>query len=165
MQEGGDHRVGLARRQAGLIPFRARLVLAVLAGVAFGLGIFTFFFAEGYSYFLSDPHACVNCHVMRDVYDAWNHGSHKAVATCNDCHTPHNVVTKYATKGLNGWNHSVAFTLDNFREPIRATDRNRRIALDNCYYCHGDLVAAMSYIGATTPTNCLTCHSRVGHDQ
>jgi cytochrome c nitrite reductase small subunit len=31
----------------------------------------------------------MNCHIMRDQFEGWSHSSHKAVAACNDCHTPH----------------------------------------------------------------------------
>ena len=70
-------------------PFRTWLMLAAVIGGIVGLGVFTFAYAQGASYLSDDPSSCNNCHVMRDQYDGWIHGSHKAVATCNDCHTPH----------------------------------------------------------------------------
>ena len=78
----------------------------LLIGGIVGLGAFTFVYAEGSSYLSNDPQACVNCHVMDDVFDRWSHGSHKAVAVCNDCHTPHTPAAKWMVKGLNGVNHS-----------------------------------------------------------
>ncbi len=45
-------------------------VVVVLAGLAIGLACYTFVYAKGYSYFLNDPSACANCHVMRDYFDA-----------------------------------------------------------------------------------------------
>jgi len=30
----------------------------------------------------------MNCHIMQSYFDDENRASHKAVATCNDCHTP-----------------------------------------------------------------------------
>ncbi len=72
--------------------------LPVLAGSAIGvltaLGGYTFIYARGYSYLTNDPAACANCHVMRDHYNAWMKGSHRAVAMCNDCHTPPGLVSK-----------------------------------------------------------------------
>jgi cytochrome c nitrite reductase small subunit len=144
-------------------PFWLWLLVAALAGSVFGIGGFTFAFAEGTSYLSDNPDACVNCHVMREVYDGWNHSSHKAVAVCNDCHTPHTFPGKYVIKGINGWNHSVAFTTGNFHEPIRITALNRQVAQDNCLYCHGDLVIAISHEANDSPTDCLTCHRGVGH--
>lgn len=141
------------------------LLLAGLFGGVAGLGGYTFLFAEGHSYLSDDPDACMNCHVMRDQYDGWRHGSHSAVAVCNDCHTPHRFPDKYIVKGINGWNHSVAFTSNDFSEPIRITEMNRDVALDNCLYCHEAMVVAISHQGEADATDCLRCHAGVGHGQ
>lgn len=146
-----------------LTPLWIWLLLAGGTGSILGLGGFTFTYAEGYSYFSDDPNACVNCHVMREMFDGWNHGSHKAVATCNDCHTPHYFPGKYIIKGINGWNHSVAFTTGNFPEPIRITNLNYNVTQETCLYCHEVVVAAISHQGSAEPTDCLTCHAGVGH--
>ncbi|MBK8987649.1 MAG: cytochrome c nitrite reductase small subunit [Chloroflexi bacterium] len=151
------------RRAFTAVPLWSWLLLFGVIGGIVGLGGYTFAYAEGASYFSNDPSACVNCHVMQEVYDGWNHGSHKAVAACNDCHTPHTFPAKYVIKGINGWNHSVAFTTGNFPNPIRITDLNRQVAYDNCLYCHGSLVTAVSHEDSADPTDCLTCHAGVGH--
>lgn len=155
---------GLLSRIWAAAPFRIWLLLAAVIGGIAGLGVFTFVYAEGASYLSDDPASCVNCHVMRDVYDGWNHGSHKAIATCNDCHTPHSsIVVKYAVKGLNGFRHSAAFTLGNFPEPIRITSLNRDVAQHNCLYCHEAITDQMNHAASDEPTDCLHCHARVGH--
>lgn len=152
------------RRKRG-IPFPILLILVGLVGCIVGLGSFTFIYAKGYSYLTDDPNACANCHVMRDVFTAWTRGSHRNVATCNDCHTQHDsLVSKYASKALNGFNHSLAFTLGGFHEPIRATTLNRDIARENCMYCHAAVTSQMSHVGGEA-TDCLACHARVGHDE
>jgi cytochrome c nitrite reductase small subunit len=138
------------------------VVVAVIGGLA-GMGTFTFIYAEGYSYFSDDPQSCVNCHVMRDVYDRWSHGSHRTVAVCNDCHSPHRYPDAYIIKAINGWNHSVAFTTGDFPEPIQVTQLNVDVALENCIYCHGDLVVGMESHAGEEPTDCLRCHAGVGH--
>lgn len=143
------------------------LVTIMMAGVVLGLGGYTFYRAKGHSYFSDAPEACVNCHVMREQYESWRHSSHRNWAVCNDCHMPHDtVVNKYYTKALNGWLHSVKFTTGNFPEPIVIGARNRRIALDNCLYCHGPLVRDM-LINADrhNPDDlaCISCHGNVGH--
>jgi cytochrome c nitrite reductase small subunit len=144
-------------------PLGVLLLLAGLFGGIVGLGGFTFTYAQGFSYLSNDPKACVNCHVMREVYDGWNHGTHKAVAVCNDCHTPHDLVGKYAVKALNGFRHSSAFTLGGFPEPIEITPFDRKVALDNCLRCHEDLVFPMAHASEADATDCLRCHSGVGH--
>ncbi len=146
------------------IPFVAWLALFALGGGIVGLGGFTFNYAEGFSYFSDDPQACNNCHVMRPMYDGWARGSHHAVAVCNDCHTPHtSFVAKYAIKALNGFNHSKAFTLNDFPETIRITPLNRAIAYENCLYCHSEMVSLIAHEDKKDPTDCLTCHAGVGH--
>ena len=151
------------RRAFVSVPLWSWVLLVGIIGAIIGLGSYTFAYAEGASYFSNDPEACVNSHVMQEVYDGWNNGSHKAVAGCNDCHTPHTFPAKYVSKGINGWNHSVAFTTGNFPEPIRITELNRHVAYDNCLYCHGELVTAISHEDSETPTDCLKCHNGVGH--
>ncbi len=67
---------GVINRLWASAPFRTWLVLAAVAGGVVGLGLFTFTFAQGASYLSDDPASCINCHVMRDQYDGWGHGSH-----------------------------------------------------------------------------------------
>ena len=148
------------------IPFPVWLVLIAMVGGIAGLGSYTFLYAQGASYLSDDPRACANCHIMREVFDSWNRGSHKAVAGCNDCHTPHSsFVAKYAVKGINGFNHSLAFTTGNFHEPLQITAMNRDVAQHNCLSCHQNMVSFISHEESSDPTDCLRCHSRVGHDQ
>ena len=141
------------------------LAIALAVGVLVGLGGYTFHFAEGLSYFSSDPRACVNCHIMREEYASWQHASHHANATCVQCHLPHALVPKLWAKALNGWNHSRAFTLQDFPEPVRITPGNARILQENCLACHAGLVSELVH-GSTTAADaprCVHCHRGVGH--
>jgi cytochrome c nitrite reductase small subunit len=144
----------------------ALTVVAALVGVFGGLGVYTFWYGRGASYFSNDPKACVNCHVMREHYDAWQHASHHAVAGCNDCHMPHNsLVNKLYTKAENGFWHSKAFTLQDFHEPIQIRERNARIVHDNCVRCHEPLIRDLTAHGAFADfrDGCVRCHANVGH--
>jgi len=167
---------------------RWALVTSALAGIAGGLGLFTFGYARGYSYLTNDPAACANCHVMSEHFAAWNKGSHHAVATCNDCHTPHNLVGKYSVKAMNGFWHSFYFTTGNYPDPLRITERNRRVTEHACRYCHAEITEAIDHgpgtISQSQPTrqgrslrvaapraapragepiSCIRCHAYVGH--
>jgi cytochrome c nitrite reductase small subunit len=134
-------------------------------GTVLGLGLFTFWFAEGGSYFSSDPKACVNCHIMRDQFDSWQKASHHANATCVDCHLPHDLVGKYVAKAENGFWHSAGFTLQNFHEPIRIKPKNSQILHLNCIQCHQSLVNDLINHGAFEDgsNSCVRCHASVGH--
>ncbi|NJL95488.1 MAG: cytochrome c nitrite reductase small subunit [Anaerolineae bacterium] len=140
------------------------VTLTLAVGILGGLGLFTFRHAKGDSYFSNDPEACINCHVMREQYDSWNHSSHQNVATCNDCHTPHDTVGKYTTKAINGWNHSLAFTLGNYPENIQIREFNAEIVRSNCIECHSNVVSQMVTDPAHAETlDCVACHGNVGH--
>ncbi|HUE96740.1 MAG TPA: cytochrome c nitrite reductase small subunit [Longimicrobiaceae bacterium] len=146
--------------------FRLWLAAAVLLGMSFGIGAFTFGYGKGFSYLVNDPQACTNCHVMDDHFDAWLKSSHSSVATCNDCHLPHDPVGKWVTKADNGFFHSLAFTLENFHEPIRIKPRNRRVTQGTCLYCHEEVVRQMTAMGEDRESLlCVSCHASVGHAQ
>ena len=139
-------------------------------GVSVGIAAFTFDYAEGTSYLSDDPRACINCHVMQEQYDGWRHGSHHSVATCNDCHVPHDsVVRKFAVKGEHGYRHSKGFTFDDFHEPIRITPGSREVVIENCRRCHDAVAGDTSVVAhegdgeGVVGADCLHCHSRVGH--
>ena len=100
-------------------------IAVVVLGAALGLGTYTFAYARGWAYMTDDPRACANCHVMNEQYDGWIKSSHRSVAVCNDCHVPHSLVAKYATKARNGFWHSFYFTTGHFPEPIRALPASR----------------------------------------
>lgn len=143
--------------------------VSAFVGMAAGVGSYTFIYARGASYLTNDPAACANCHVMQQHFDAWLKGSHKNVATCNDCHTPHNYVGKYLTKAINGYNHSLAFTTGHFHEPIQIKARNRAVTEQACRYCHHEIVRAIDMVPAEGPhgggdaMSCIRCHANVGH--
>jgi cytochrome c nitrite reductase small subunit len=152
---------------------RLGVVVAAAVGIALGLGAFTFGYAKGYSYLTNDPAACANCHVMTEHFDAWNRSSHRAVAVCNDCHTPHNLFGKYTSKARNGFWHSFYFTTGTFPDPLRITPRNRRVTEAACRYCHGQITEAIDPQHGTAhgaasgseeqKTSCIRCHAYVGH--
>ena len=169
-------------------PLRRRWVIAAAAaaGLALGLGAFTFVYAKGSSYLTNNPEACGNCHIMRDHLDAWSKSSHKSVATCNDCHTPHRPVGKYVTKARNGFWHSFYFTTGRFPDPLRITETNREVTEGACRHCHAAIVDAIdpparhasakarphpstaagetrSSSGSPDQLSCVRCHRYVGH--
>jgi cytochrome c nitrite reductase small subunit len=144
----------------------AGLVLAILVGSLVGAGAYTFQYGQGISYFSTDPSSCTNCHVMQPHFDTWLKSSHHAVATCVDCHLPTDFPHNLIAKADNGFNHSWAFTFQNFHEPIQIKSRNARILQNNCLRCHADLVHQMLAFVPGDPVeavDCMRCHDDVGH--
>jgi cytochrome c nitrite reductase small subunit len=142
------------------------VALAVAIGAIVGIAGYTFVYAEGLSYMSSDPKVCANCHIMRAEYDSWQKSSHHHVAVCNDCHLPRDVVRQYVAKALNGFNHSKAYTLQNFAEPIAIKAFNAQIVQDNCLACHRPLVQdAVMARGPAEEASCVHCHAGAGHGE
>jgi cytochrome c nitrite reductase small subunit len=138
------------------VPF----ALAVTFGLLLGVGAYAFHYAKGSSYLGNDPATCANCHVMAAHLAGWQAAPHHGVATCNDCHTPDGPVSKYVVKALNGYRHSMAFTIGGYPENIRALPRSREVVEGNCRRCHADLVADVAHAG---DVSCVRCHASVGH--
>jgi cytochrome c nitrite reductase small subunit len=144
---------------------RPLVAAATVFGLLVGLGFYTFVYARGSSYLTNDPAACANCHVMTEQYSAWMKSSHHAVAVCNDCHAPHDLIGKYSTKALNGFWHSFAFTSGRFPDIIQITPRNHRVTESACRSCHADMVHAIDVAGRVPgeQISCVRCHAAVGH--
>jgi cytochrome c nitrite reductase small subunit len=140
------------------------ILFAAMLGILGGIGLFTFGYGKGYSYLMSNPTTCTNCHVMQANYDSWQQSSHRHVAVCNDCHLPHHLLGKLVTEADNGFFHSLAFTLENFHEPIQIKPRNRRVTQNACVHCHATTVHEMAPAGdeGELPL-CIHCHQDVGH--
>ncbi len=143
------------------------LAAAVLVGVAGGLGGYTFVYAKGASYLTNDPAACANCHVMNEQYSGWLKSSHRAVAVCNDCHTPHGVRRQVLRprRATASGTRSAFTTGDVPRADPRSRPRNRAITEANCRRCHAPVVQAMgtpSHAGSDA-ISCIRCHGSVGH--
>src|SRR5262249_38226243 len=142
----------------------AGIIVGIGIGAAFGIGGYTFIYAKGSSYLTNNPAACANCHIMREHYDGWLKSSHRSVATCNDCHTPPGIISKYATKASNGFWHSFAFTSGRFPEPIRIKPQKREVTENACRKCHADITVAIDgHNPKGERSSCVRCHSSVGH--
>ena len=148
-------------KSRGFAVLTVPLMLAAAAiGLTLGIGAYAFFYAKGYSYLGNDPATCANCHVMAGHYSGWQAAPHHLVATCNDCHTPATTLAKYYVKALNGYHHSMAFTLGGFPEHIRARPESTRVVEANCRRCHAPLVDDIAHGG---DVSCVRCHASVGH--
>ncbi len=139
---------------------------AALVGLVIGAGGFGVYYSNATSYLSSDPTACANCHVMQSHYDSWQKGPHAGVATCDDCHLPHdNVVSRYAVQIEDGFLHGAKFTTGDYPENIRIRDSSLAVANAACLHCHGNLTNDMrAAMGAEDDSvTCTHCHQNVGH--
>ena len=123
-----------------------------MLGVAAGMAVFVIHVSRAASYMSDEPETCMNCHVMTTQYLTWQHSSHARVATCNDCHVPHdNVAHKFGFKAQDGLWHATVFTMRWEPQVIRLSDRAKPVVQANCRRCHARVVeeVAISAHGTT----------------
>lgn len=137
------------------------MVAAIVAGVALGMGLFTFVYARGYAYLGHDAEACNNCHAMNQYYSGWLKGSHRQAAQCADCHTPFNPAGKYAIKAWDGFWHSYYFTTNTYPDNIEITRLSLRVTEGQCRACHQAITEQITH--GDEETSCIRCHATAGH--
>lgn len=146
-------------------------VVIVLLGAVTALGIYMVKVANVASYLTDDPRACINCHVMTTEYITWNHSSHRGVASCNDCHVPHdNIFKQYAFKAKDGLYHATIYTLKAEPQAIVMHEAGQVAVQNNCIRCHFDQVTDAktiswvdSHLSDRLDRTCWECHRETPH--
>lgn len=152
-------------------PSKWRTTVIILLGIIFGLVSFLFYVSKAHSYLSDKPETCMNCHIMAPQYATWQHSSHREVATCNDCHVPHNnFFNHYYFKAKDGMRHATIFTLRNEPQVIYIHEAGRNVVQQNCYRCHAELLTdeklnsyQNQYHDFRSNRQCSDCHSEVPH--
>lgn len=148
-------------------PFwRVPVILAL--GIFVGSGMYILFVSNTLSYLSDNPKTCVNCHVMTPQYATWSHGSHREVATCNDCHVPHtSFVSHYYFKAKDGLRHATIFTLRKEPQVIFIKEAGIKVVQENCIRCHNhlfDIKEASTYqVAHNGDRLCWECHRETPH--
>lgn len=130
---------------------------------------FLFVQSNAVSYVSDDPKACINCHIMQPQYISWQKSSHARVASCNDCHLPHDsFARKYLFKMMDGTKHATMFTLRMEPQSIRIADMGKNVVNNNCIRCHSNyftnaLSAHNKHIENKDQRTCWECHREVPH--
>lgn len=147
------------------------LPVTVLVGMIVGLGFYILHLSKAASYLSDDPKTCINCHVMTTEYITWNHSSHRNVATCNDCHVPHdNVFNKYYFKAKDGLYHASVYTMRMEPQTITMREPSKVVVQNNCIRCHKDQVTDAKMISwveshkeSRLDRTCWECHKETPH--
>lgn len=145
--------------------------VAAVLGAIVALGLYLAKTANVASYLTDDPKACINCHVMTTEYITWNHSSHREVASCNDCHVPHdNVIKKYAFKAKDGLYHASVYTTRTEPQSIIMHEAGREVVQNNCINCHFNQVTDAkstgwidSHLSDRLERTCWECHRETPH--
>ena len=154
-----------------LPPPEWRLPVALAAGTLVGLLGLVAHVSRATSYLSDSPATCVNCHVMAPEYATWANSAHRRVATCNDCHVPHdNYLRHYAFKASDGARHAFMFTFRLEPQVIRIHPAGQRVVQENCVRCHAvgvedTRLAAVpgDDVHAVEGLRCWDCHRGTPH--
>ncbi|MBN2218616.1 MAG: cytochrome c nitrite reductase small subunit [Pirellulales bacterium] len=149
----------------GFVPFPLRMMCFLALGVLAGLGLAIGKVSRVTSYLSDDPEGCVNCHVMQPHYASWQRSSHANVATCNDCHVPHETFFHaYAFKARDGIYHSTIFTLGLEPQVIEISSGAIPVVENNCRRCHEQTIEDVDVHGFDVDgVRCWDCHREVPH--
>lgn len=152
-------------------PKRWKLPVIVALGIFFGLGLFTLNISKAPSYLSDNPKTCINCHVMTPMYQTWAHSAHREVATCNDCHVPHdNFFRHYLFKAKDGLRHATVFTKRAEPQVIQIKEAGKEAVQNNCIRCHSNLIAtnklnqfSKAHYQNRIERKCWDCHRTTPH--
>ncbi len=152
-------------------PPQWRLPVLLLMGVIVGVGLVIVHASRAHSYLSDKPETCINCHVMFPSYATWSRSSHREVATCSDCHVPHdNILQTYFFKAKDGFRHASVFTARAEPQVIEIKQAGINVVQQNCIRCHSDMVSMTRIIEVTGRSHlksegmrCWDCHRDVPH--
>ncbi|MBG0782926.1 MAG: cytochrome c nitrite reductase small subunit [Bacteroidales bacterium] len=152
-------------------PPQWQLAVVIMLGAIVGLSLYAFYSSKAYSYLSDAPETCVNCHIMAPQYATWQHSSHREVATCNDCHVPHdNIFRTYYFKAMDGARHATMFTLRLEPQNIFIKEAGIGVVQENCIRCHSELISDEKLMVQTAVFHhkfedrlCWECHREVPH--
>lgn len=152
-------------------PGRWQVPVIILLGIIVGIGVLILRASNAHSYLSDDPKTCINCHVMYTQYASWTHSSHREVASCNDCHVPHdNVFRKYFFKASDGLRHATIFTARAEPQVIQIKQAGANVVQENCIRCHYELISMVRAVQVTADNHekgegarCWDCHRETPH--
>ncbi|HOP50079.1 MAG TPA: cytochrome c nitrite reductase small subunit [Ignavibacteriales bacterium] len=146
----------------------------IISGIILGMIFLIVYLSRAHSYLSDKPETCMNCHVMATAYNGYYHSAHRNVATCNDCHVPHdNIFNTYFFKAKDGLRHATIFTLRAEPQVIRIKEDGKKVVQQNCLRCHENLIVDAklttyhnSKINENRETfNCNHCHRDTPHGE
>lgn len=123
-----------ALKQDDIFSGRAKpgmMLLFSLWGMFAGVGVYTFHYAEGFSYFSADPRACTELlKAQHPEFELWSQGIHaRSGVACADCHMPY--MRQGASKISDHW----------VRSPLLNINR----ACQTCHHFPEDELKARAY--------------------
>lgn len=102
---------------------------------------------------------CSQCHSMEGVAVTHSNSTH-AQFSCNECHTPANLVAKLPYKAKVGMHDIFVTFTGTVPSTIHATDEMKEVVKANCIRCHASTI---STVAMDVKPFCVDCHKSVPH--
>ncbi|OEF96730.1 cytochrome c3 family protein [Desulfuribacillus alkaliarsenatis] len=102
---------------------------------------------------------CSSCHVMNEVVRTHQISTH-ANLTCNDCHAPHDILSKIPFKAKAGAKDIYINTFGEVSDVIQSTSKTKEIVNQNCLNCHD---MTNKNVAMDAKDFCIDCHQTVPH--
>ncbi len=102
---------------------------------------------------------CASCHVMSEA--AWSHSqSVHAKLACNECHAPHNIISKIPFKAVAGSTDIYKNFFTQVKDVIHASEKTKDVVQENCRRCH---YMTNSKVAMDVKPYCVDCHRSIPH--
>ncbi|MTI81928.1 MAG: cytochrome C nitrite reductase [Firmicutes bacterium] len=113
---------------------------------------------------LDGPQFCGSCHFMEPWVDTWYHSAHREVASCNDCHIPHQFVEGAFYKAYTGSRDAMLTISGQIPRNFLITEHGSQVVHENCLYCHNDLMRTVGDPKTDGGRYCFGCHRNTPHE-
>ncbi len=131
------------------------LLGALLVGVAITL-------VGGFTYSHTDqPEFCGSCHVMYESVRTHQDSVH-ADLSCNECHVPHETMSKMVLKNYFGTKDMYKNIVGDVEDVIQPSERTQEVVNDNCTNCHN--MTGLNVDADKAKDRCIGCHQQVTHN-
>ena len=102
---------------------------------------------------------CGSCHSMAEAALTHKRSVHAELA-CNECHAPHNLVSKIPFKTKEGTRDILATVTSSIPDLIHPGEDTKEVTQANCQRCHS---STTSTVVMQSKEFCTDCHRHVPH--
>lgn len=112
---------------------------------------------------LDGPGFCGSCHLMDPWVETWTHSAHREVASCSDCHIPHDFFRGAYYKAFVGARDTIDMILGTWPTPIKLSGHGGVVTQENCYRCHSTVLSTTNETTSGKSRQCWNCHRNTPH--
>ncbi|KJS21391.1 MAG: cytochrome C nitrite reductase [Clostridiaceae bacterium BRH_c20a] len=112
---------------------------------------------------LDGPEFCGSCHFMEPWVETWYHSAHREVASCGDCHIPHDLVRGAFYKAYTGSRDALETITGQIPRSFLISGHGSEVVHENCLSCHSDLLRIVGDTKDEEGVYCFRCHRNTPH--